>query len=124
MVGWHHRLDGRGFGWTLGVGDGQGDLACYSPWYRCSARSSKNISVSSSSPVDVLPLGTVVLSSFGIATTSLTQRPKSTTICSQRQGVKKESIAISCDVRINLCLTFQCLSGIMRMHKKVVEVTI
>ena len=27
MVGWHHRLDGHGFGWTLGVGDGQGGLA-------------------------------------------------------------------------------------------------
>ena len=26
MVGWHHRLSGRGFGWTLGVGDGQGGL--------------------------------------------------------------------------------------------------
>ena len=25
MVGWHCRLDGHGFGWTLGV-DGQGDL--------------------------------------------------------------------------------------------------
>ena len=23
MVGWHHRLDGHGFGWTLGVGDGR-----------------------------------------------------------------------------------------------------
>ena len=28
MAGWHHRLDGHGFGWTLGVGDGQGGLAC------------------------------------------------------------------------------------------------
>ena len=28
MVGWHHRLDGREFEWTLGVGDGQGGLAC------------------------------------------------------------------------------------------------
>ena len=28
MVGWHHQPDGHGFGWTLGVGDGQGDLAC------------------------------------------------------------------------------------------------
>ena len=28
MVGRHHRLDGHGFGWTLGVGDGQGDLVC------------------------------------------------------------------------------------------------
>ena len=31
IVGWHHRLDGHGFGWTLGVGDGQGGLACCSP---------------------------------------------------------------------------------------------
>ena len=28
MVGWHHQLDGHGFGWTLGVGDGQGGLEC------------------------------------------------------------------------------------------------
>ena len=28
MVGWHHRLNGHGFGWTLRVGDGQGGLAC------------------------------------------------------------------------------------------------
>ena len=31
MVGWHHQLDGHSFGWTPGVGDGQGDLACCSP---------------------------------------------------------------------------------------------
>ena len=28
MAGWHHRLDGHQFGWTPGVGDGQGGLAC------------------------------------------------------------------------------------------------
>ena len=28
MVGWHHQLNGHEFGWTLGVGDGQGGLAC------------------------------------------------------------------------------------------------
>ena len=28
MVGWHHRLDGREFEWTLGVGDEQGGLEC------------------------------------------------------------------------------------------------
>ena len=28
MVGWHHRLNGHWFGWTPGVGDGQGGLAC------------------------------------------------------------------------------------------------
>ena len=34
MAGWHHRLDGRGFGRTLGVGDGQGGLACCNSWGR------------------------------------------------------------------------------------------
>ena len=28
MVGWCHRLDGHRFGWTPGVGDGQGGLVC------------------------------------------------------------------------------------------------
>ena len=28
MAGWHHRLNGHGFGWTAGVGDGQAGLAC------------------------------------------------------------------------------------------------
>ena len=32
IVGWHRRLNGHGFGWTPGVGDGQGGLACCSPW--------------------------------------------------------------------------------------------
>ena len=32
LVGWHHRLDGHGFEQPLGVGDGQGSLACYSAW--------------------------------------------------------------------------------------------
>ena len=32
--GWHHQLNGHGFGWTLGVGDGQGGLVCCSSWGR------------------------------------------------------------------------------------------
>ena len=32
MVGWYPRLDGQGFVWTPGVGDGQGGLACCSSW--------------------------------------------------------------------------------------------
>ena len=32
MVGWHHQLDGHEFEQALGVGDGQGGLACYSSW--------------------------------------------------------------------------------------------
>ena len=29
MVGWHYRLSGHGFGWTPGVGDGQGRAAVH-----------------------------------------------------------------------------------------------
>ena len=32
MVGWHHRSDGHEFEQAPGVGDGQGSLACCSPW--------------------------------------------------------------------------------------------
>ena len=34
MAGWHHQLDGRGFGRTPGAGDGQGSLACCNSWGR------------------------------------------------------------------------------------------
>ena len=32
IVGWHHQLNGHEFQQTPGVGDGQGGLACCSPW--------------------------------------------------------------------------------------------
>ena len=32
MSGWHHRLDAHEFGWTPGVGDGQGGPACCDSW--------------------------------------------------------------------------------------------
>ena len=32
MVGWHHRLERHEFKQAPGVGDGQGSLACCSPW--------------------------------------------------------------------------------------------
>ena len=32
MVGWHHRLNAHGFGRTLGIGEGQGGLACCDSW--------------------------------------------------------------------------------------------
>ena len=32
MVGWHHGLNGHEFVQTPGDSEGQGSLACYSPW--------------------------------------------------------------------------------------------
>ena len=37
MAGWHHRLEGLEFEWTLGVGDGQGGLVC------CDSRGRKEL---------------------------------------------------------------------------------
>ena len=34
MVGWHHHLDGHEFEEALGIGDGQGGLACCDSWGR------------------------------------------------------------------------------------------
>ena len=34
MAGWHHRLEGHEFEKTLGVGGGQGGLACCDSWGR------------------------------------------------------------------------------------------
>ena len=34
MVGWHQQLNGHEFEQAPGVGDGQGGLACCSPWGR------------------------------------------------------------------------------------------
>ena len=32
MAGWHHQLDGHEFEQALGVGEGQGSLACILAW--------------------------------------------------------------------------------------------
>ena len=32
MVGWHHQFSGHELGRTPGDGEGQGSLACCSPW--------------------------------------------------------------------------------------------
>ena len=34
MVGWHHVCDGHEFEQALGIGDGQGSLACFNSWGR------------------------------------------------------------------------------------------
>ena len=32
LIGWHHQLNGHGSEQTPGDGEGQGSLACFSPW--------------------------------------------------------------------------------------------
>ena len=43
MVGWHHQLDGHGFGWPPGVGDGQGGLGCCGSWGRKESDTTKRL---------------------------------------------------------------------------------
>ena len=43
MAGWHHWLNGHGFGWTPGVGDGQRGLVCCSSWGRKESDTTKRL---------------------------------------------------------------------------------
>ena len=43
MAGWHHRLNGHEFEWTLGVGDGQEGLACCDSWGRKKSDTTENL---------------------------------------------------------------------------------
>ena len=44
MVGWHHQLNGHAFEQTLGDSEGQGSLACCSPWGHKKSDMSKRLS--------------------------------------------------------------------------------
>ena len=44
IVGWHHQLNGHEFEQALGVGDGQGGLACCSPWGRKESDTTERLS--------------------------------------------------------------------------------
>ena len=46
MVGWHHRLNEHDFEQAPGVGDGQGGLACCSPWGRRESDTPERLSTS------------------------------------------------------------------------------
>jgi len=45
MDGWHHWLDGCESGWTPGVGDGQGGLACCNSWGRKESDTTEQLNV-------------------------------------------------------------------------------
>ena len=56
MVGWHHQLNGHEFEQALGVGDGQGSLACCSSWDCKESDMTERLNNSLVSPV---PMGIV-----------------------------------------------------------------
>ena len=43
MFGWHHQLNGHEFEQTPGDGEGQGSLACCSPWGRKESDTTKQL---------------------------------------------------------------------------------
>ena len=52
MIGWHHRLNGHEFEQTLGDSEGQGSLACCSPWGHKEKDTTERLKNSSKGDVD------------------------------------------------------------------------
>ena len=55
MAGWHHRLDGHGLGWTPGVGDGQGSLACCDLWGRKESDTTEPLNLTETLTLSIIP---------------------------------------------------------------------
>ena len=49
MVGWHHQLNGHEFEQALGDGEGQGSLACCSPWDHKELDTTEQLNINSGS---------------------------------------------------------------------------
>ena len=54
IVGWHHQLDGHKFAQTLGIREGQGSLACCSPWGCKESDTTKQLNWTESTSCEVL----------------------------------------------------------------------
>ena len=52
MTGWHHRLNGHEFEQALGDGEGQGGLACCSPWGHKESDTTEQLNNHESSLID------------------------------------------------------------------------
>ena len=52
MVGWHHPLNGHEFEQTLGDSEGQGSLACCSPWGRKESDTTERLNNKQIKPVN------------------------------------------------------------------------
>ena len=78
MVGWHHRLDGHEFVQALGDGEGQGSLACCSPWGRKESDTTEQLNNNKNKPrsgcgcpppvtlVSLRPLGLTAAATLGV----------------------------------------------------------
>ena len=52
MIGWHHQLNGHEFEQALGDGEGQGGLACCSPWGHKESDTTEQLNNHESSLID------------------------------------------------------------------------
>ena len=75
MVGWHHRLNGHGFGWTPGVGDGQGGPVCCDSWGCKESSTTELLNWTDSSILSYL-VGFLVASCFLLSPAGLSWWPR------------------------------------------------
>ena len=72
MVGWHHRLNGHGFEWTLDVGEGQGGLASCGSWGHKESDMTEQLNWTES---DLMNHKMTLLSTFWICSAELPAQP-------------------------------------------------
>ena len=82
MVGWHHRLDGHEFEQAPGVGDGQGRLACSSPWGHKASDPTEQLDCTE--PRAIYRFSAILMKQPKVFSTDLEQK-KNLTICVETQ---------------------------------------
>ena len=107
IIGWHHQLNGHEFEQALGVGDGQGSLACCSPWVAKSQTWQSNwtdpCQFPTSSAPQVKPWTRVTLVQVGRVLQCKTPEMKS-------GSLYRLQVALSLSMVVNLCSLVICIS--------------
>ena len=62
MVGWHHRFNGHEFEQAPGYSEGEGSLACCSPWGHKESDTTEDMNNNNNNPINTIDY--IVLSAF------------------------------------------------------------
>ena len=114
MVGWHHQLNGHGFGWTPGVGDGQRGLACCGSWGRKESDTTEWLNWTENKTVLLLLSKPKTACDKNSSMKTLASYNRNRKHCNLNQGIKYSSEHQFCisHIRIRIKYLLLCLGKI------------